>query len=125
MARLGGRPATWPATVRTPPRSVCQSTRWHTTVRRVPVRCKDGSRARSRPRYPLHLENMGVLSDRLRDLIAQMEAADRRAAELTADHVAATRATLARMADDTPGDPIADAVALLTEHGWTVTPPTH
>ena len=66
---------------------------------------------------------MGRLSDRLRDLIEQMEAADRRAAELTADHVAATRATLARMADDTPGDPIADAVALLTEHGWTVTPP--
>ena len=67
---------------------------------------------------------MGVLSDRLRDLIEQMEAADRRAAAITADHVAATRATLARLADDTPGDPIADAVALLTEHGWTVTPPT-
>lgn len=66
---------------------------------------------------------MGLLSDRLRDLIEQMEAADRRAAAITADHVAATRATLARLADDTPGDPIADAVALLTEHGWTVTPP--
>ena len=67
---------------------------------------------------------MGRLSDRLRDAIAQLEAADRRAAELTADHVATTRATLARLADATPGDPIADAVALLTEHGWTVTPPT-
>ena len=66
---------------------------------------------------------MGRLSDRLRDAIAQLEAADRRAAELTADHVAATRAALARLTDDTPGDPIADAVALLTEHGWTVTPP--
>ena len=67
---------------------------------------------------------MGLLSDRLRDLIEQMEVADRRAAAITADHVAATRAALARLADDTPGDPIADAVALLTEHGWTVTPPT-
>ena len=68
---------------------------------------------------------MGRLSDRLRDAIAQLEAADRRAAELTADHVATTRATLARLADATPGDPIADAVALLTEHGWTVSPPTN
>ena len=85
--------------------------------------CNNGIRARTRPRYTLHLENMGVLSDRLRDAIAQLEAADRRAAELTADHVATTRAALARMADDTPGDPIADAVALLTGHGWTVTPP--
>lgn len=66
---------------------------------------------------------MGALSDRLRDAIAQLEAADRRAAAITADHVATTRAALARLADDTPGDPIADAVALLTEHGWTVTPP--
>ena len=80
--------------------------------------------AHTRARYTLHLESMGVLSSRLRDLIEQMEAADRRAAELTADHVATTRAALARLADDTPGDPIADAVALLTEHGWTVTPPT-
>ena len=67
---------------------------------------------------------MGRLSDGLRDAIAQLEAADRRAAELTAGHVATTRAALARLADETPGDPIADAVALLTEHGWTVTPPT-
>ena len=66
---------------------------------------------------------MGVLSDRLRDLIEQMEAADRRAAALTADHVASTRAALAELADGAPGDPIADAVALLTAHGWTVTPP--
>lgn len=78
---------------------------------------------RTRPRYLLHLEIMGVLSNRLRDLIEQMEAADRRAAELTADHVATTRAALARLADDAPGDPIAEAAALLTEHGWTVTPP--
>ncbi len=76
------------------------------------------------PAYLLHLETMGLLSDRLRDAIAQLEAADRRAAELTADHVATTRAALTRMAADTPGDPIADAVALLTAHGWTVTPPT-
>ena len=75
------------------------------------------------PAYPLHLEKMGLLSDRLRDAIAQLEAADRRAAELTADHVTATRAALARMAADTPGDPVADAAALLTAHGWTVTPP--
>ena len=75
------------------------------------------------PAYLLHLEIMGLLSDRLRDAIAQLEAADRRAAELTADHVAATRAALARRADDTPGDQIAAAAALLTAHGWTVTPP--
>ena len=67
---------------------------------------------------------MGLLSDRLRDALAQLEAADRRAAQLTADHVATTRAALARMADTTPGDAIAEAVALLTEHGWTVPPPT-
>jgi len=67
---------------------------------------------------------MGRLSDQLRDVIAQLEASDRRAAELTANYVTTTRATLAQLADVTPGDPIADAVALLTEHGWTVTPPT-
>jgi hypothetical protein len=66
---------------------------------------------------------MGLLSDRLRDAIAQLEAADRRAAELTARHVADTRAALARMTDETPGDPIADAVELLRGHGYTVTPP--
>lgn len=66
---------------------------------------------------------MGLLSDRLRDAIAQLEAADRRAAELTARHVADTRAALDRMTDETPGDPIADAVELLRAHGYTVTPP--
>ena len=66
---------------------------------------------------------MGLLSDRLHDAIAQLEAADRRAAELTARHVADTRVALARMADETPGDPIADAVELLRAHGYTVTPP--
>ena len=66
---------------------------------------------------------MGLLSDRLRDALAQLEAADRRAAAVTADYVATARVALDRMAGDTPGDPIADAVALLTAHGWTVTPP--
>ena len=66
---------------------------------------------------------MGLLSDRLRDAIAQLEAADRRAAELTARHVADTRAVLDRMTDETPGGPIADAVELLRAHGYTVTPP--
>ena len=66
---------------------------------------------------------MGLLSDRLRDAIAQLEAADRRAAELTARHVADTRAALDRMTDETPGDPIADAVELLRAEGCTVTPP--
>ena len=66
---------------------------------------------------------MGTLSSSLRDLIEQIQAADRRAAELTARHVADTRTLLDRMTDETPGDPIADAVELLRTHGYTVTPP--
>jgi hypothetical protein len=67
---------------------------------------------------------MGLLSDRLRDAIAQLEATDRRMMAATADYMSTTRAALAELADGAPGDPIADAVALLTAHGWTVTPPT-
>ena len=66
---------------------------------------------------------MGLLSEHLRDVVAQLEATDRRVLAATADYVSATRAGLAELAEATVGDPIADAVALLTEHGWTVTPP--
>lgn len=50
------------------------------------------------PRYPLHLETMGTLADRLAALIAEMEESDRRLAALvtdTRDLIARTEAELA------------------------------
>ena len=84
-----------------PPGSV-RSGSWHTTARRVRDSCKDGSRARTRPRYTLHLETMGTLADRLAALIAEMEESDRRLAALVADTRELIARTEAELAEERP-----------------------
>ena len=64
--------------------------------------CKDGSRARTRPRYTLHLETMGTLADRLAALITEMEESDRRLAALVTDTRELIKRTEAELAEERP-----------------------
>lgn len=54
------------------------------------------------PRYTLHLEIMGTLSDRLAALIAEMEESDRRLAALVADTRDLIARTEAELAEERP-----------------------
>lgn len=70
---------------------------------------------------------MGVLADRMKAVIDQMQAVDERQAQATREFVAAAHAhcdqltaALDAMADD---DPKAAAIELLRSEGWELIPP--
>lgn len=68
---------------------------------------------------------MGVMANRLRDVIDRMKAVDERQARLTHEMVESVRSSLDELQKsfEAEGDPKAAAIQLLREEGWTLIPP--